>query len=686
MIQLLLDRKNRTLTSEQMAIVLQQISGCPKPFFVSLLMQHAVEWKSTLDMRQYKVPENVEMAIIQIFVRLESKLGTSFVRNAVTMLAISDGGLSELEWEDALACDDEVLDEAFQYKDPPTTVIRCPQLFIARLRYHLGQLLLLRDDHGLPVYYWSNTAIESAIYKCYLMTGADSKHTEIYHHCHRVLADLFHAEGPVVRTLYLRKRKMTIENANRQTAVRRLTPGNRRKLQKLPTFIYRSASEESILQEYKEKIVCNMNWLLTKLRGRPYGELLKDFDIVRQKDDDVLVIYGILQTEAEAIKEHPEILQLEILSRFSKIRKANSVCIDRMVASSRALLTTTTLTLLYPFYPCVPTVDLSLRLSKPGPTHLLGVYDREFAVIWGPECGLEIWQLAPVHRIIYHLCNAPNLSDAILSPDCSLVFCVESVTLYKWTVSSGTLIGECDLVKPPPPGSDAPPSGLGLLSPLVADRTNTRVVVRANVREAQLDSCGLILVNSEEMVVTGSILEMSYGSEITNSEFYEGNLFVTQTRVAVSGKLVNRVLLFSQLPSRTVTAVINLPPRLRDVPGCFQGLADRNRLYLGCLSDSDEWEKLECEIGIGTVSRKMVGLKITDVGLVIVLFACVSEEGYSVLAVLDAQGRHRAHSVSKSGLASCLELTNDHANVFVGYRSVGVVEVGIALLAGLRRL
>lgn len=674
MIQLVLERKNRTLSNEQMTIILQHISGCPKPLFVSLLMQHAVGWKSSLDMRQYKAPENVEMALIEVFVRLESKLGTAFVRNAITMLTISDGGLSELEWEDALACDDEVLDEAFQYKDPPTTVIRCPQLFMARLRYHLGQFLVLRDDHGLPVFYWCNRAVESAIYKCYLQTGVD-KYSEIYYHCHRVLADLFHAEGSIVRTLYLRKRKMTIENANRQTASRRLTPGNRRKLQKLPTFIYRSASEGTTLQEYKEKIVCNLGWLLTKLRGRPYGELLKDFEIIRQKDDDVLAIYGIFQTEADAIKEHPEVLQLEILSRFSKIQKSNSVCIDRLVASSRYLLTSTTLTLLYPYYPCVPTIDLSLRLSKPGPTHLLGVYDRQLAVIWGPECGLEIWQLIPVHRIVYHLSDAPNLSDVILSPDCSLVFCVDSVTLYKWTVPSGTLIGQCELVQLPTTGNDVPQSGLGLLSPLVADRANTSVVVRANVREALLDSCGLIIVDSRDMSVMGSILEMSYGSEVTNAEFYEGNLFVTQTHVAASGKPVSRVLLFSRLPSRAVTAVINLPPRLRDVPGCFQGLADKNRLYLGCLSDSVEWERVECEIGLGTVSRKMIGLKITDVGLVIVLFACVAEEGYSVLAVLDDQGKHRAHCVSKAGLASCLELTNDHANVFVGYRSVGVVEV-----------
>lgn len=670
----ILNRKTRTLTEEQMQRVLQGTDSCPRPLFVTLLMHQAVLWKSSLDASTVNTPEDVEMAILHILMRLESKLGSTFVQNAVSFLTISERGLTETEWEDALACDDEVLDEVFSYHDQNTNITRCPQLFMARLRYHLRELLVQRDDHNLPVFYWANKAIETVIYRNYLMIGSET-FSGLYHHCNRVLADLFYAEESIVRTLHMRKRKMKIENAKRLTAVRLLSSSNTRKLQLLPKFLYRSANEANILQEYKEKILCNMKWLLTKLRARLFSEVLRDFDLVKHKDDDILLVYGILSVASNIIKKHPETLQLEILSRFSRIPKANSELIDRMVRRSRDLLVSTTLILLYPLYPCVPTVDLSLKLSRGGPTHLIGVYNKRLAVVWGLNCGLEIWQLTPKFRILYNIADDLHLHDILISPDRSLVFFVRFATLYKWSVTTGALIGQCELLRNLANVSKSTlPETDRLLTPMAAESSNSRMAVRINVKEALLDSCGLIIVDSQKMIVIGSILEMCFGNDITNVEFFDDSLFVTQNHL-VAGRSTSRILVFTRIPSRAVTGIINLPQRLHDVPGCFQGLAGKNLVYLGCLSDAQDWERLECEVGLGTVNRQMVGLKITDVGLILVLFACHVGQGYTVLVVLGSDGKYKAHAVSNAGLASCMELTNDHANVFVGYRSVGTVEV-----------
>jgi len=78
-----------------------------------------------------------------------------------------------VELEDALSCDDEVLEEVFQHMDPPlTTVIRVPLLFVAKLRYQLGWFLHLVYDYGIPVFYWAHHQFADAVRKRYLLKYA----------------------------------------------------------------------------------------------------------------------------------------------------------------------------------------------------------------------------------------------------------------------------------------------------------------------------------------------------------------------------------------------------------------------------------------------------------------------------------------------------------------------------------
>jgi len=75
-----------------------------------------------------------------------------------------------VELEDVLACDDEVLEEVFQFIDPPlNTVIRLPQMFLAQLRHELGWFLHLVYDYGIPVFYWAHHQFADAVRKRYLL-------------------------------------------------------------------------------------------------------------------------------------------------------------------------------------------------------------------------------------------------------------------------------------------------------------------------------------------------------------------------------------------------------------------------------------------------------------------------------------------------------------------------------------
>jgi len=75
----------------------------------------------------------------------------------------------KVELEDVLSCDDEVLEEVFQFIDPPlNTVIRVPQMFIAQLRHDLAWFLHLVHDYGIPVFYWTHRQFADAVKKRYL--------------------------------------------------------------------------------------------------------------------------------------------------------------------------------------------------------------------------------------------------------------------------------------------------------------------------------------------------------------------------------------------------------------------------------------------------------------------------------------------------------------------------------------
>lgn len=66
---------------------------------------------------------------------LESQYGAVFVRGALGYLTAGRDGLTDVELDDVLSCDDEVLNEVYKYHDPPILdSIRIPALMWARLK------------------------------------------------------------------------------------------------------------------------------------------------------------------------------------------------------------------------------------------------------------------------------------------------------------------------------------------------------------------------------------------------------------------------------------------------------------------------------------------------------------------------------------------------------------------------
>ena len=126
---------NCGLTSEQSQIVLNAFKLCSgQPLYLKLLLDESTQWTSYMNMNSLNIPRTVHDAISKMFEDLEVKYGEVFVTHALSYLTSGLGGLTDIEMDDVLSCDDEVLNEVYQYHDPPLEgTIRVPALMWARL-------------------------------------------------------------------------------------------------------------------------------------------------------------------------------------------------------------------------------------------------------------------------------------------------------------------------------------------------------------------------------------------------------------------------------------------------------------------------------------------------------------------------------------------------------------------------
>jgi len=95
-----------------------------------------------------------------LFEKIEKYYGKIFVQKALGALTVAKPGLSQLELEDILSCDDELLDDIFQYWVPPLR--RFPTSIICRLWRDIGGYLVERGSEGVSVYKWYHRQFQEA--------------------------------------------------------------------------------------------------------------------------------------------------------------------------------------------------------------------------------------------------------------------------------------------------------------------------------------------------------------------------------------------------------------------------------------------------------------------------------------------------------------------------------------------
>ncbi|XP_077990677.1 NACHT and WD repeat domain-containing protein 2-like [Glandiceps talaboti] len=297
-----LGSEKRTVTTDQRVIISNAIQQCSLPLFLKLLFDQASLWQSYLPTSEIRVELSVKGMISLIFDRLEEYHGKTLVSRALSYVTISQNGIGEAELEDILSLDDEVLQDVYAYWLPPTR--RIPPLLWTRIRAEINDYLVERDAEGSRVIYWYHRQFIETSRERYL---SDPK---VVARLHTLCAEYYNGNwsgGKKKPFQYTSEQMKKFNKQQQDEEDRKVAPQplefdsgenrfNIRKLEQLPFHLIYAENVEQL----KKDVLCNFQFLLTKLRGMNLAEVLQDFTMALEKyeDEDIR-----LQTTYKAISK-----------------------------------------------------------------------------------------------------------------------------------------------------------------------------------------------------------------------------------------------------------------------------------------------------------------------------------------------------------------------------------------------
>lgn len=315
-VQQYLQNYNRQITPYQTELIMKAFATCQQPLFLKLLLDDARQWKSYTKPSGLELLTSIQAAINQLFETLEEKFGRVFVRGALGYLTCGKDGLTGVELEDVLSCDDEVLNEVYAFHDPPLSdVIRLPPLLWARLQYEIQEYLVERTADGKTVMAWYHRLFWETATQRFVEPSPRKRDL------HRRLAEVFSCEHSVKKSVVLQKRNnLTMVDADRQVAPQPLTVKNVRKLNSLPFHLFHSCQFE----ELKNRCLLDFDWLLTKIRAMSVMEITDEYDFFcsgepLSGDSAVCLIKDFLHLAFEPLKEDPQQLAYQVLERLAPL-------------------------------------------------------------------------------------------------------------------------------------------------------------------------------------------------------------------------------------------------------------------------------------------------------------------------------------------------------------------------------
>ncbi|KAI9207055.1 uncharacterized protein BJ171DRAFT_439956 [Polychytrium aggregatum] len=126
------DQSGRDLTDEQVELLRKHCQTNTTGQYIRGIWEIASQWQSNQRSADLEptLPASASNLMGDILRRMEDKYGSTFVMRTLSYLAVAKRGLSVIELEDLLSCDDRVLNDV--YKNSFPRVCRIPQVILFR--------------------------------------------------------------------------------------------------------------------------------------------------------------------------------------------------------------------------------------------------------------------------------------------------------------------------------------------------------------------------------------------------------------------------------------------------------------------------------------------------------------------------------------------------------------------------
>lgn len=303
-----LSSKQRSLTNDQLMILISKFQHDPCPLYLKLLLDKAASWHSYTQLSHMNLGDCARLAIHLLFESLEKKFGRILVQTALGFITVSLNGITEIEMEDALSCADYVLDDVYQFHDPPSDgIVRIPPLLWARIYDDLKEYLVDRLSQGKTTKYWYHRQFTEVATERYL-TGQNGMLL------HKKMLEIFLADSGVQRTIKLTKRNKTVINADRQVTHQPMIAKNRRKLECITHHLINAKSQVS-LDTAKEQVFCNYDFLTTKITSFSVQHVVDEMDafLIERPDKEIKAIRDFMNSSVADLR-YPMHLAVHLLA------------------------------------------------------------------------------------------------------------------------------------------------------------------------------------------------------------------------------------------------------------------------------------------------------------------------------------------------------------------------------------
>ena len=433
-----LTSKHRKISEKQADVVLKAYRSEPKPLFMKLLLDEAAMWRSYTPNDSLQLADSIRGAIKLLLRRFEQKFGEVFVCYALGYLTIGRGGLSEVELEDVLSCNDQVLNSVYQYHPPPVEgVVRIPPLLCSRLKHDLGDYVIERKTMGMTTIFWYHRQFVESVSDEYIADGAS--------HLHADLTNIYAANQSIKKTVTLESCKKTIENADRQLMPQPMNVKNQRKLTSLPYHVARSADVDLI-----KKTLFNMDFINCRIKAFSIMDLLEDFQEALDhlgQDKEIEMLRDCVRFSDYHIKNNMSELPVQILGQAALDHEKDAFPYLNQIASQcQKVLHDIKTPLLEPMFRCIPTSTSSLKWYLEGPTEIMTIsQDKRFALLYNlrsvkdksPVCRVLKLSALQVVQTLNFKSEDNDIRGAVFTNDNQrvILLCKENVFVY--SVSNG---------------------------------------------------------------------------------------------------------------------------------------------------------------------------------------------------------------------------------------------------------